>query len=130
MSKGPRKMSIPDVTVSARSVDSAKDQGSLFQKWQRKKKKEKQLDNTIQMHSTEAVWNEANKCYEMDFYGRTKLMSRRNFQLLNADSPDKILMLFARVDDDDFTLDFSYPLCAMHAFSIGLSSIHSKLGCV
>ncbi|KAI4887862.1 hypothetical protein NFI96_015072, partial [Prochilodus magdalenae] len=131
--KRPRKMSvtIPDVTVSAGTpVDSAKDQGSFFQKWQRKKKKEKQLDNTIELCSAEAVWNEAKQTYEMDFYGRTKRRSRRNFQLVNADSPDKILMLFARVDDDDFTLDYSYPLCAMHAFSIALSSIHNKLGCV
>lgn len=38
-------------------------------------------------------------------------------------------MQFGRVADDVFTLDYNYPLCALQAFAIGLSSFDSKLAC-
>lgn len=42
---------------------------------------------------------------------------------------DYIVMQFGRVAEDVFTLDFNYPLCALQAFAIGLSSFDSKLAC-
>lgn len=38
-------------------------------------------------------------------------------------------MQFGRVAEDIFTLDFNYPMCALQAFAIGLSSFDSKLAC-
>lgn len=38
-------------------------------------------------------------------------------------------MQFGRVAEDVFTLDYNYPLCALQAFAIGLSSFDSKLAC-
>lgn len=38
-------------------------------------------------------------------------------------------MQFGRVAEDVFTLDFNYPMCALQAFAIGLSSFDSKLAC-
>lgn len=40
-----------------------------------------------------------------------------------------IVMQFGRVAEDLFTLDFSYPLCALQAFAVALSSFDSKLAC-
>jgi len=40
-----------------------------------------------------------------------------------------IVMQFGRVSEDIFTLDLSYPLCALQAFGIALSSFDSKLAC-
>lgn len=42
---------------------------------------------------------------------------------------DYIVMQFGRVADDAFTLDYSYPLCAVQAFAIALSSFDGKLAC-
>lgn len=38
-------------------------------------------------------------------------------------------MQFGRVAEDVFTLDYNYPMCALQAFAIGLSSFDSKLAC-
>nr|KAF6343841.1 TUB bipartite transcription factor [Pipistrellus kuhlii] len=42
---------------------------------------------------------------------------------------DYIVMQFGRVAEDVFTMDYNYPLCALQAFSIALSSFDSKLAC-
>ena len=46
-----------------------------------------------------------------------------------AAAADYIVMQFGRVAEDIFTLDFNYPMCALQAFAIGLSSFDSKLAC-
>lgn len=38
-------------------------------------------------------------------------------------------MQFGKVDNDIFTVDYNYPLNALQAFAIALSSFDSKLGC-
>lgn len=49
------------------------------------------------------------------------------------DSPpsaaDYIVMQFGRVAEDVFTMDYNYPMCALQAFAIALSSFDSKLAC-
>lgn len=42
---------------------------------------------------------------------------------------DYIVMQFGRVAEDVFTLDYNYPMCALQAFAISLSSFDSKLAC-
>lgn len=42
---------------------------------------------------------------------------------------DYIVMQFGRVGEDVFTMDYRYPLCAVQAFAIALSSFDSKLAC-
>ena len=44
-------------------------------------------------------------------------------------SVDYIVMQFGRVAEDVFTMDFNYPMCAVQAFGIALSSFDSKLAC-
>ena len=38
-------------------------------------------------------------------------------------------MQFGRVAEDVFTMDYRYPMCALQAFGIALSSFDSKLAC-
>lgn len=38
-------------------------------------------------------------------------------------------MQFGRVSEDIFTMDYNYPMCAVQAFGIALSSFDSKLAC-
>ena len=40
-----------------------------------------------------------------------------------------IVMQFGRVAEDVFTMDFRYPMCAVQAFAVALSSFDSKLAC-
>ena len=42
---------------------------------------------------------------------------------------DYIVMQFGRVSDDNFTMDYTYPLSALQAFGIALSSFDGKLAC-
>lgn len=44
-------------------------------------------------------------------------------------SVEYIVMQFGRVAEDVFTMDFNYPLCAVQAFGIAMSSFDSKLAC-
>lgn len=38
-------------------------------------------------------------------------------------------MQFGRISDDEFTMDFRYPLSAVQAFGIAMTSFHGKLAC-
>lgn len=40
-----------------------------------------------------------------------------------------IVMQFGRVSEEVFTMDYAYPMCALQAFGIALSSFDSKLAC-
>lgn len=46
-----------------------------------------------------------------------------------ASAADYIVLQFGRVAEDAFTLDYRYPLCALQAFAIALSSFDGKLAC-
>ncbi|CAF4184622.1 unnamed protein product, partial [Rotaria sordida] len=54
--------------------------------------------------------------------------SHKNFQLVitNGDHEEDIVMQFGRIDDNNFALDYRYPLTAMQAFAIALSSFHNR----
>merc|ERR1740130_2128877 len=56
--------------------------------------------------------------------------SVKNFQLSDQkEDPDTVIMQFGRVGKDAFTMDFQYPLCALQAFGIALSSFDYKIAC-
>ena len=38
-------------------------------------------------------------------------------------------MQFGRVAEDVFTMDYNYPMCALQAFAVALSSFDGKLAC-
>ncbi len=42
---------------------------------------------------------------------------------------DYIVVQFGRISDDVFTLDYSFPMCAVQALATALSSFDSKLAC-
>ena len=59
-----------------------------------------------------------------------------NFSHAHAHTPrvrlgaaDTVIMQFGRVGKDAFTMDFQYPLCALQAFGIALSSFDYKIAC-
>ncbi|XP_056604035.1 tubby-related protein 3 isoform X1 [Triplophysa dalaica] len=126
--KGPRKMTviIPGMNMNFERVPVRPtcEQESLLNKWQNHS-----LENLIELHNKAPVWNDDTQSYVLNFHGRVTQASVKNFQIVHDNDPDYIVMQFGRVAEDIFTLDFNYPMCALQAFAIGLSSFDSKLAC-
>ncbi|XP_010890907.1 tubby-related protein 3 isoform X3 [Esox lucius] len=126
--KGPRKMTviIPGMNMNFERVPVRpnSEQESLLSKWQ-----SHSLENLIELHNKAPVWNDDTQSYVLNFHGRVTQASVKNFQIVHDNDPDYIVMQFGRVAEDVFTLDYNYPMCALQAFAIGLSSFDSKLAC-
>ncbi|VDO88498.1 unnamed protein product [Schistosoma curassoni] len=67
--------------------------------------------------------------YVLNFHGRVTQASVKNFQIVHRSDDEYILMQFGRISEDVFTMDYTYPMCALQAFGIALSSFDSKLAC-
>lgn len=81
----------------------------------------------------------------LNFHGRVTQASVKNFQLVHASdgkhnilsvnfnsltsTEDYVVLQFGRIADDIFTLDYRFPMCAVQAFGIALSSFDSKWAC-
>ena len=75
-------------------------------------------------------WHELLQCWCLDFGGRVKCASVKNFQLVSRDDQEEIILQFGKVEPDVFTMDFRPKvLSAQQAFMICLSSFDSKLSC-
>ncbi|XP_061767996.1 tubby-related protein 3 isoform X3 [Nerophis ophidion] len=126
--KGPRKMTvvIPGMNANFERVPvrPQNEQESLLSRWQ-----SQSLDNLIELHNKNPVWNDDTQSYQLNFHGRVTQASIKNFQIVHDNDLDYIIMQFGRVAEDIFTLDYNYPMCALQAFAIGLSSFDSKLAC-
>ncbi|CAJ1054689.1 tubby-related protein 3 isoform X2 [Xyrichtys novacula] len=126
--KGPRKMTviIPGMNMNFERVPvrPQNEQESLLSRWQNHS-----LENLIELHNKAPVWNDDTQSYVLNFHGRVTQASVKNFQIVHDNDPDYIVMQFGRVAEDIFTLDYNYPMCALQAFAIGLSSFDSKLAC-
>jgi tubby-related protein 1 len=62
----------------------------------------------------------------LDFKGRVKRISIKNFQIVKDDD---IILQFGRSGDDIFIMDFKFPFTPLQAFAVCLSSIDKKYGC-
>ncbi|XP_065054866.1 tubby-related protein 3-like isoform X2 [Rhopilema esculentum] len=126
--KGPRKMSviIPGMGLDHQRVPvrPRNEHESLLERY-----RTGNMENLIELHNKTPVWNDDTQSYVLNFHGRVTQASVKNFQVIHENDPDYIVMQFGRVADDIFTMDFNYPLCALQAFSIALSSFDGKLAC-
>ncbi|XP_029800420.1 tubby-related protein 1 isoform X2 [Suricata suricatta] len=126
--RGPRRMTviIPGMNTEDERVPIRPRNASdgLLVRWQNKT-----LESLIELHNKPPIWNEDSGSYTLNFQGRVTQASVKNFQIVHADDPDYIVLQFGRVAEDAFTLDYRYPLCALQAFAIALSSFDGKLAC-
>jgi tubby-related protein 1 len=75
-------------------------------------------------------WNEQMQAYCLNFNGRVTHASVKNFQLVDeADEDERVMLQFGKVGKDMFTMDFTWPMSALQAFAICLTSFDNKLAC-
>ena len=81
-------------------------------------------------------WDYEYKSYKMNFNGRVKEESEKNFILekikdyRNRDEEDNLNILqCGKINDSIFALDFIEPLSPFDSFSIALSSLVYKVSC-
>eukprot|EP00977_Amphora_coffeiformis_P015459 scaffold4511_cov171-Amphora_coffeaeformis.AAC.25 len=73
-------------------------------------------------------WNVELGSFVLNFGGRVSVASVKNFQLCDRNDQDNIMLQFGRIHGrHSFTMDFQYPLTAVQAFSIAISSLQSKI---
>ena len=98
-------------------------------------------DSCLLLQSRKPRWSEQLEAWTMDFKGRVKKASKKNFQLISAtdvesssldvtaddDDDGKVLMLFGKVSRDRFSLDFAPPLSIVQALAIALTTFTDKI---
>ncbi|XP_071319478.1 tubby protein homolog isoform X2 [Trachinotus anak] len=87
-------------------------------------------DKLVTLVNKSPSWNEQTQSYVLNFHGRVTQASVKNFQIIHPDNDDYIVMQFGRVAEDVFSMDYSFPMCALQAFAITLSSFDGKLAYV
>ncbi|XP_051931110.1 tubby-related protein 1-like isoform X2 [Hippocampus zosterae] len=126
--KGPRRMSviIPGMDRDNERVPlrPRNDYDGLLIRHQNRR-----MENLIELHNKTPVWNEETASHVLNFNGRVTQASIKNFQIVHSKDLDYIVMQFGRIADDIFTLDYKYPMCAVQAFAIALSSFDGKIAC-
>ncbi|KAM8836971.1 uncharacterized protein AB9W97_002393 [Spinachia spinachia] len=86
-------------------------------------------DKLVTLLNKSPSWNEHTQSYVLNFHGRVTQASVKNFQIIHPDNDDYIVMQFGRVAEDVFSMDYRFPMCALQAFAIALSSFDGKLAC-
>jgi len=80
----------------------------------------------LELSTRRPKWNAKHKSLALDFAGRCSMASAKNFQLEAPDKLGKVKLLFGKVADNQFVLDYRYPLGAVQAFAAALSASHWK----
>lgn len=73
--------------------------------------------------TNEPSWNDEIQSLVLDFKGREILSSAKNFQLGLSQNPEHVLCQYGKTGPHTFGLDFKYPLSAVQAFGISLTTI-------
>ena len=80
------------------------------------------------------VWDYLYKTYKLNFNGRVKQTSKKNFILKyknsnENESENEKLLQCGKIDDNCYALDFIAPLSPFEAFTISITSIIDKISC-
>jgi tubby-related protein 1 len=75
------------------------------------------------------IWDERYQAYVLNFMGRVRIASVKNFQIVQQDNvANETLLQFGRVSSTVFSMDVQWPLSIVQAFGVCLTSISTKLG--
>ena len=81
----------------------------------------KNPSNFITLETKTPVWNEKIRAYQLNFRGRVRYQSVKNFQLVDPDQPGRVVLQVGKRHDEEFICDYQYPLNAFQAFAIALT---------
>ncbi|GMI28289.1 hypothetical protein TeGR_g12214, partial [Tetraparma gracilis] len=81
----------------------------------------------VVLNTRKPKWNPKMEAWTMDFKGRAKLASKKNFILVDEDVDDRVLMLFGKVTKNRWSLDYAPPMNPLTCLFVALSSFSSKL---
>mmetsp|Transcript_4769 Transcript_4769/g.10269 ORF Transcript_4769/g.10269 Transcript_4769/m.10269 type:complete len:445 (-) Transcript_4769:855-2189(-) len=126
--RGPRKMTacIPAVDGSGRRLyRPTSDADNMLDRV----KNNTNLDELIIMRNKPPRWNEELNAYCLNFNGRVTEASVKNFQLVTDDNQNHVILQFGKIGKNTFTMDYQWPISALQAFAICLSSFDNKLAC-
>lgn len=117
---------LPGMNTEGRRVDirASSDSDGVISRY-----KSKNAEGILKLHNKTPVWNDDTQSYVLNFHGRVTQASVKNFQIVHDNDVEYIIMQFGRIAEDVFTMDYRYPMCALQAFGICLSSFDSKLAC-
>lgn len=122
---GPRKM---EVTLPAMSPTTRKPFCVRAQSMSHplKSLKEDNDGRLISLINKSPTYNEKMKVFILDFRGKVKEPSVKNFILVDKETKTECL-LFGKQSEEKFVLEVSYPLGLVQAMGIALSSISRKI---
>lgn len=128
--RGPRKMTavVPRVNDKGERLairpKSDKDKEQILR---RHKERGDISDELVTMINKPPKWNDQMQAYCLNFNGRVTKASVKNFQLASGDALDHVILQFGKVGKDAFTMDYAWPINALQAFAICLTSFDNKL---
>eukprot|EP00826_Nyctotherus_ovalis_P005567 TRINITY_DN11263_c0_g3_i2.p1 TRINITY_DN11263_c0_g3~~TRINITY_DN11263_c0_g3_i2.p1 ORF type:complete len:202 (+),score=32.74 TRINITY_DN11263_c0_g3_i2:614-1219(+) len=79
-------------------------------------------DDITIMCNRKPKWNESIKGYVLNFHGKARIPSVKNFMLTDVEGSENYLIL-GKADDDVYNMDAKWPLSLYQAFCICISSI-------
>jgi tubby and related proteins len=128
--RGPRKMQValPAVDENDRilSWNASKD-GSHDDMLNRIK--DRNFRDLVYLINKPPRWNEQVGAYVLNFNGRVTMASVKNFQLVDPDEQNTVVLQFGRVSKDEFSMDMQWPVSPLQAFAITMTSFDSKIAC-
>ena len=68
-------------------------------------------------------WDERIRIYYLNFWGRIKRKSSKNTLFMNKDT-NKPWFIFGKMDDDEYILDFTYPLSLIQGIATAISCLN------
>jgi len=82
----------------------------------------------LALQNKQPWWNVELGAFVLNFGGRVSVASVKNFQLCARNDQEHIMLQSGRVQGrHSFTMDFQFPLTAIQAFAIAISSLQSKI---
>ncbi|XP_055092504.1 tubby-related protein 2 isoform X3 [Symphalangus syndactylus] len=120
---GPRKMTVilPGTNSQNQRINVRllNEQESLLSRYHRGDKQ-----GLLLLHNKTPSWNKENGVYMLNFHGRVTRTSVKNFQIMDPNHQEHLVLQFGRVGPDTFTMDFCFPFSPLQAFGICLSSFN------
>ena len=129
-SRGPRKMQVAIPAVDENNQITTWRKGAANgQEDILSRIRDRNLRDLVYLINKPPRWNEQVGAYVLNFNGRVTMASVKNFQLVDPDEQNTVVLQFGRVGKDDFTMDLQWPMSPFQAFAITLSSFDSKIAC-